>query len=97
MNKKLYPKVNSYQNQYTRETLTLEYINCLMQLTRNFPDQIFPGKRCAQQFRLENWEVIEQCANSTDGSKLLQNNGELTFSLNPKLTSVPTITFRHVS
>lgn len=88
-------QVNSYQNQYTKESLTLEYVNCLMQLTKNFPDQIFPGKRCAQQLNLENWEVIESCANQTEGSKLLQKNGELTQVLNPPLTSVPTITFRH--
>jgi len=88
-------QVNSYQNQYTRESLTLEYVNCLMQLTKNFPDQLFPGKRCAQEVHLENWEVIEACGNSTEGSKLLQTNGELTHSLKPSLTSVPTITFRY--
>lgn len=90
-------QVNSYQNEYTRESLTLEYVNCLMQLTKNFPDQIFPGKRCARQLKLENWEGIEACANSTEGNKLLQKNGELTHSLNPQLISVPTITFRYVS
>lgn len=68
-----------------------------MQLTKNFPDQLFPGKRCAQEFKLENWEVIEACANNTEGSKLLQKNGELTTALKPPLTSVPTITFRYVS
>jgi len=88
-------QVNSYQNQYTRESLTLEYINCLMQLAKNFPDQIYPGKRCAQEVHLENWEIIESCANQTEGSKLLQKNGELTSTLNPTLTSVPTITFRY--
>jgi len=88
-------QVNSYQNQFTRESLTVEYVNCLMQLSKNFPDQLFPGKRCAQQFHLENWEVIEACANQSEGSKLLQKNGELTHSLNPPLTSVPTITFRY--
>lgn len=90
-------KVNSYQNQFTRESLTIEYVNCLMALTKNFPDQLFPGKRCAQEFHLENWEVIEACANTTEGSKLLQKNGELTEALKPSLTSVPTITFRYVS
>jgi len=88
-------QVNSYQNQHNRESLTLEYVTCLMQSTKNFPDQLFPGKRCAQQVGLENWEVIEACANQTEGSKLLQKNGELTTILNPPLTSVPTITFRH--
>jgi hypothetical protein len=88
-------QVNSYQNQYTRESLTLAYINCLMQIAKNFPDQIYPGKRCANEVHLENWEIIEACANQTEGSKLLQKNGELTQTLNPTLTSVPTITFRY--
>lgn len=68
-----------------------------MQLAKNFPDQIYPGKRCALEVHLENWDIIESCANQTEGSKLLQKNGELTFGLNPSLTSVPTVTFRHVS
>lgn len=88
-------QVNSYQNTHTRETLTLEYVNCLMKFIKNFPDQLFPGKQCAQQVGLENWEVIEACANQTEGSKLLQKNGEYTQGLNPPLTSVPTITFRY--
>lgn len=62
----------------------------------NFPDSIYPGKKCARETGLNNWEIIEQCANNTEGSKLLEKNGELTSSLNPSLTSVPTVTFRHV-
>jgi len=73
----------------------LEYVNCLMQIAKNFPDQIYPGKRCAQEVQLKNWEIIEACANQTEGSKLLQVNGDLTTALKPALTSVPTITFRH--
>jgi interferon gamma-inducible protein 30 len=88
-------QVNSYQNEHTKESLTMEYIFCLMQIGKNFPDQIYPGKRCAQEIHLKNWENIEACANSTEGSKLLQGYGELTNTLKPSLTSVPTITFRH--
>jgi len=88
-------QVNSYQNANTRETLTLEYINCLMQLSKNFADQIYPGRRCTKELEIKNWDIIEACANSTEGSKLLQANGELTDTLKPALKSVPTITFRH--
>jgi interferon, gamma-inducible protein 30 len=88
-------QVNSYQHDYNKESLTLKYIYCLMQFGKNFPDQIYPGKRCAQQLELKNWDIIENCANSTEGSKYLQVNGELTSTLKPSLTSVPTITFRH--
>lgn len=67
-----------------------------MKIGNNFPDSLYPGKRCARDINLNSWDNIEQCANSTEGSKLLQGNGELTAALNPPLTSVPTITFRHV-
>lgn len=60
-------------------------------------DAPFPGEKCATQLHLENWYVIRECANSTEGSKLLQDNGVLTQQLNPPLTSVPTIVFNHVS
>jgi len=88
-------QVNSYQNEYNKESLTLEYIFCLMQVTKNFQDQVYPGKRCSIDVKLTNYDIIEACANQTEGSKLLQKNGELTFGLKPSLTSVPTITFRH--
>lgn len=63
----------------------------------NFADALYPGKKCAIQAQLTNWNIIESCANNTEGSKLLQKNGELTNTLTPSLTSVPTVTFRHVS
>ncbi|XP_059621073.1 GILT-like protein 1 [Phlebotomus argentipes] len=87
-------QVNSYQHEHTRETLTLEFINCLMKMGNNFPDSIYPGEKCARQVGVPNWDNIERCANSTEGSKSLQRFGELTGMLQPQLTSVPTVTFR---
>lgn len=91
-------QVNSYQNTKTKESLTLDYVACLMQTANSFKDTIFPGAKCARELQLPNWNVIEECANSTEGSKLLQSNGERTHSLNPgrELSFVPTITFNHV-
>ena len=89
-------QVDSFQDTYTRESLTLEFINCLMKVGNNFADSVYPGLRCSREVKLSNWDVIDNCANSTEGSKLLQKNGELTSTLNPSLTSVPTVTFRHV-
>uniref|UniRef100_U5ENG0 Putative gamma-interferon inducible lysosomal thiol reductase-like protein n=1 Tax=Corethrella appendiculata TaxID=1370023 RepID=U5ENG0_9DIPT len=87
-------QVDSFQHEHTRETLILEYVNCLMKLAQ-FKDAAFPGKRCAQEVGVKNWDVIEQCANSTEGSKLLQKNGDLTIALqNSALTNVPTIAFK---
>lgn len=67
-----------------------------MQTANSFKDTVFPGKKCARDLQLPNWQVIEECANSTEGSKLLQDYGERTHSLNPPLAFVPTITFNAV-
>jgi len=87
-------QVNSYQNTHTRESLILEYVTCLMKVANSFKDSVFPGEKCARDVQLNNWEIIEQCANSTDGSKLLQHYGEVTRQLKPELTSVPTVVFK---
>lgn len=89
--------MNSYQNTKTRESLTLEYVSCLLRTAIQFKDSVFPGERCAKDLQLPNWNVIGECANSTEGSKLLQDYGERTNQLKPQLKSVPTITFNHVS
>lgn len=89
-------QVDSYQNTKTRESVTLDYVTCLMQSALNFKDNIFPGSKCARELQLKNWYVIEECANSTQGSKLLQKYGEMTSSLT-KPIDVPVITFNHVS
>jgi len=86
-------QVNSYQNTHTRDSLILEYVNCLMKLG-NQRDSVYPGARCASAVQLANWPIIEQCANSTDGSKYLQNQGMITQQLQPALTSVPTVVFK---
>jgi hypothetical protein len=88
-------QVNSFQRDHDRESLTLEYINCLMKVGNNFPDSLYPGQKCATETHVNNWNVIDSCANSTDGSKYLQINGEETSRLNPPLTNVPTVTYGH--
>ncbi|XP_064552972.1 GILT-like protein 1 [Drosophila montana] len=86
-------QANSYQNDYTRESLTLDFINCLMKAGKNFPDNVYPGQRCAGESHVNNWENIKTCANTTDGSVLLRKAGETTQRLKEPLTSVPTILF----
>lgn len=83
---------NSYQPNRTKEVLTLEYVNCLMERAQ-FKSGEFPGKACADQLEI-NWESIEQCANSTQGSNLLRNYGDETNKLQKPLASVPTVAFR---
>ncbi|ALC46219.1 CG9796 [Drosophila busckii] len=86
-------QANSYQTEYTRESLTLDFINCLMRAGKNFPDNVYPGQRCAAENHINNWENIKTCANSTDGSQLLRKAGETTMRLKEPLTGVPTILF----
>jgi len=90
-------QVDSFQQDNTRETLTIEYINCLM--TDVFNDVQFDSfaRRCAQQVKVQKFDSILQCANATEGSKYLQQMGDLTNKLMNPLQSVPTITVREVS
>ncbi|KAH8273094.1 hypothetical protein KR018_000651 [Drosophila ironensis] len=86
-------QANSYQFEYTRESLTLDFINCLMKAGKNFPDNVYPGQRCATENHINNWENIKTCANTTEGSQLLRKAGEATQRLKEPLTGVPTILF----
>ncbi|XP_060647231.1 GILT-like protein 1 [Drosophila sulfurigaster albostrigata] len=83
---------DSYRLDSTRESLTLDFINCLMKAGKNFPDNVYPGQRCASESQV-NWENIKVCANSTEGSALLRQAGDVTLKLKEPLTSVPTILF----
>ncbi|XP_055587220.1 GILT-like protein 1 [Uranotaenia lowii] len=85
---------NSYQPNNTKEALVLEYVNCLMERAQ-FKDGVFPGKACADAFEIHNYETIETCANSTEGSSLLRNYGDETEKLlKGGLKNVPTIAFK---
>lgn len=61
-----------------------------------FPDQPYEqlAKRCADDVRVKTFDSIRDCANSTEGSKYLEQMGEITFKLQDPLKSVPTITVR---
>lgn len=87
-------QVDSFQQDNTRETLVVEFINCLM--TNVFPDQAYDqfARRCAKDVQLKTFESILTCANSTEGSKYLEQMGEITHKLQEPLKSVPTITVR---
>lgn len=82
---------NSYRQDYTRESLILAYVDCLM---RNGRDPIYPIERCADEVDYKNWSYLRDCANSTEGSKLLQKFGDETLSFQNPLASVPTIVFK---
>jgi len=87
-------QANSYQTQYTRESLTLDFINCMMKAGKNFPDNVYPGARCARENQISIWENIQQCANSTEGSDLLKKHGDATNHFQLPLESVPTVVFQ---
>lgn len=86
--------MDSNQNTKTKESLTLDYVACLMD---SWLQDIYPGAKCASELQISNWPAIEECANSTEGSKLLQEYGVRTQQLNPPLTGIPTVTFEQVS
>lgn len=87
-------QANSYQIEFTRESLTLDFINCMMKAGKNFDDNVYPGARCARENHISAWENIQQCANSTEGSILLKKQGETTMQFQNPLTSVPTVVFK---
>lgn len=89
-------QANSYQSEFTRESLTLDFITCLMKIGKNFPDNVYPGAKCARENHINTWANIETCANSTEGSKLLQEMGKTTNEFQNPLESVPTVVFKHV-
>lgn len=91
-------QVDSFQNEHTRETLIVDYINCLMTIG-NFQNQQFAifARNCAEQVGVKKFDSIENCANSTEGSKLLEDMGEKTNKLENPLKSVPTVTIREVT
>jgi hypothetical protein len=64
----------------------------------NFQDQPFTrfARQCADKVQVKKYDSIEICANSTEGSKLLEDFGEKTDKLEKPLKSVPTITIRQV-
>uniref|UniRef100_A0A1I8QEU3 Uncharacterized protein n=1 Tax=Stomoxys calcitrans TaxID=35570 RepID=A0A1I8QEU3_STOCA len=88
-------QANSYQVEFTRESLTLDFINCMMKIGKNFPDNVYPGAKCARDNQINTWENIQTCANSTEGSHLLQKHGETTMKFMNPLKNVPTIVFKN--
>lgn len=61
-----------------------------------FPDQPYGlfARHCAESVHVKKFESIINCANTTEGSKLLEEMGEKTKKLEDPLKSVPTITIR---
>lgn len=88
-------QANSYQTEFTKESLTLDFIACLMKAGKNFPDNVYPGSRCARENQIHTWENIQTCANSTEGSQLLKKHGDTTMHFQNPLMSVPTVVFKY--
>ncbi|KAL9922109.1 gamma-interferon-inducible lysosomal thiol reductase 1 [Glossina fuscipes fuscipes] len=87
-------QASSYQTEYTRESLILNFIHCMMKAGKNFPDNVYPGAKCARESHVSTWENIQQCANSTDGERLLMAHGQTTNAFQNPLISVPTVVFK---
>lgn len=90
-------QANSYQTEFNRESLTLDFITCMMKMGKNYPDNMHPGAKCAHDNNINNWDNILECANGTEGSQLLMKHGEITNKFQKPLQSVPTVTFNEVN
>ncbi|XP_061397584.1 GILT-like protein 1 [Musca vetustissima] len=88
-------QANSYQVEFTRESLTLDFINCMMKIGKNFPDNVYPGAKCARDNQINTWENIQTCANNTEGSQLLMKHGQTTNHFMNPLKSVPVVVFKN--
>ncbi|KAL1502582.1 hypothetical protein ABEB36_007705 [Hypothenemus hampei] len=74
--------------------VAVAFINCLMDKTeKKGDDTIFPSKECAEINHVNNLNMIENCAQHTDGSNYLAKLGALTDVISNPLKSVPTIVF----
>ncbi|KAL9912640.1 GILT-like protein 1 [Glossina fuscipes] len=58
---------------------------------KNFPDNVYLGANCARETHVSTWENIQQCANSTDGERLLMAHGQTTNAFQNPLISVRTL------
>lgn len=84
---------SSYEPNNTKEVLTLNYVNCLMERAQLKSGE-FPGESCARDTDIRNWDNIAACANDTEASDLLRKAGDETNKLQKPLASVPTVAFR---
>jgi len=69
------------------EQKLLNFVSCLFKNMRNPPKS---AQSCASEAGAD-WNTIQQCASSKEGSELLKLHGEDTHSLSPSVTFIPTI------
>ncbi|KAL7025789.1 hypothetical protein ACKWTF_013632 [Chironomus riparius] len=84
-------KLHACAIEHVEKTIILDFIACLM----NKPDYnsyLEFTKKCANKLKLRNFDIIENCANSTEGSELLKRMGIKTHNYDQPLQNVPTIT-----
>ncbi|KAK3875672.1 hypothetical protein Pcinc_019479 [Petrolisthes cinctipes] len=69
------------------ETKQLEIVSCMIEKNDN-PMKV--GQKCVEKFG-EQWEGVEGCVNGEKGESILKHMGDMTHSLNPPVTFIPTI------
>lgn len=81
--------------------LALKFIDCLMEEVHsshfNESRDEYPGLICANKINLNNWNIVERCADSTEGDELLAEMGQLTNQLSPRPSFVPWVVFNEVN
>jgi len=65
----------------------LQFVSCLFRNMRNPPKS---AQSCTNEVGAD-WETMQKCATTNEGSELLKMHGEDTHNLNPSVTFIPTI------
>ncbi|XP_069679958.1 gamma-interferon-inducible lysosomal thiol reductase-like isoform X2 [Periplaneta americana] len=71
----------------TQADVQLRYATCMISDNMS-PEEI--GEQCAQEYSVQ-WKAIVECAGGREGDELLKHHGDLTNSLQPTISFVPTI------
>ncbi|KAK7086988.1 hypothetical protein SK128_026650 [Halocaridina rubra] len=69
-------------------TKQLSIVHCM--IDKNFQPMVV-GQKCVEKYE-ENWQSVEECVNNDKGVGIMKHMGDMTQSLNPPVTFIPTIT-----
>lgn len=67
----------------------LNVVSCMIKDNRLPKEAIH---KCTKEYNIESIDLIQKCFDSSNGNKLLKLNGDITRSLRPTVSFIPTIT-----
>ncbi|XP_068245450.1 gamma-interferon-inducible lysosomal thiol reductase-like isoform X3 [Palaemon carinicauda] len=75
-------------NIFKDQTKQLSIVHCM--IDKNM-QPLVAGQKCVENHK-EKWADVENCINSDHGANILKHMGDMTHSLKPKASFIPTIT-----